>query len=426
MRQKPTTNARSASALPAMPESEPGVPPPENKKFYPALDGLRAVAVLMVFSAHYMGPHHPWMAWGWAGVDVFFVLSGFLITGVLFDTQDRTGRFRIFYIRRALRIFPLYYGVLFLALLTTPIFHWFWNRASLLWFVYLGNFSRFFFAHSNLIQPGGGTQYLDHLVGQPFTAHSPMLLLGHFWSLCVEEQFYLVWPLVVFSIGRRTTLRNLCLLSVPVLLAARVLCLLFAPKIALQYELLYRATPLRVDALLIGGALALMLRGPEAERVRRSAMPLLGIAAAGFLLWEGIFRYYTGSVYHPYAGAPVLTTVGYTLIDLVSGLLILALLRLDNPLAHALNHPALRGLGRISYGFYVFHDLFHIFIVRGFQRLFHREDFPHDHLLVAAVGFVLTLVLATLSYHFFEVPFLRLKDRFTIEGAGAPTAADVA
>jgi peptidoglycan/LPS O-acetylase OafA/YrhL len=95
---------------------------PANRVYYPALDGLRAVAFIGVFLHHYMS-----LPYGWAGVDVFFVLSGFLITGILYDTQDEPHRARNFYIRRTLRIFPLYYGVLLFIFLLTPVLHWAWT-----------------------------------------------------------------------------------------------------------------------------------------------------------------------------------------------------------------------------------------------------------------------------------------------------------
>ncbi len=112
------------------------------------------------------------------------------------------------------------------------------------------------------------------------------------------------------------------------------------------------------------------------------------------------------------AGAPILTTLGYTLIDLASVLLILSILSIDNPLARVLNLAPLRYLGRISYGFYVFHDMFHAEIIFGIRRLVGWEDFRHDRLVYGVLGFLLTVVLATLSYRFYETPFLRLKSRF--------------
>ena len=94
---------------------------PDNNAFFPALDGLRALAFLMVFGFHYLQ-----MPWGWTGVDIFFVLSGFLITGILFDSCHHPHRIRNFYLRRTLRIFPLYYGVFLLLVILDPIFRWNW------------------------------------------------------------------------------------------------------------------------------------------------------------------------------------------------------------------------------------------------------------------------------------------------------------
>src|ERR1700735_4847882 len=111
---------------------------PENRVFYPALDGLRAIAFLMVFGQHYLQ-----IPWGWSGVDLFFVLSGFLITGILFDSRDDPFRVRNFYVRRTLRIFPLYYGVMAALLLMETFMlsphSWSWR----LWPVYFGNYARF-------------------------------------------------------------------------------------------------------------------------------------------------------------------------------------------------------------------------------------------------------------------------------------------
>ena len=147
----------------------------------------------------------------------------------------------------------------------------------------------------------------------------------------MEEQFYLVWPMVVFTVRKRTTLRTICLCSMPLVLAARIACVYVVPKPYLAQELLYRATPFRLDALLLGGLAALMLRGPEGARLVRIARPLLAVAVVGFLCWELLYRRVVGSFYHPYAGAPVLTTVGYTLLDLGSVLLILSILSIDHP-----------------------------------------------------------------------------------------------
>ena len=174
----------------------PGLPAPENKRFYPALDGLRAMAVLMVFFHHYVygafntqnDNSHAWhgfkgaLSWGWTGVDFFFVLSGFLITGILYDTRHTAHRFRNFYVRRTLRIFPLYYGVLLVGLFLTPIFHWVWHPGWMLWPFYLGNYARFIWISGSPLNLDAMENFRSSLPLQP-----PFILIfGHFWSLCVE------------------------------------------------------------------------------------------------------------------------------------------------------------------------------------------------------------------------------------------------
>jgi peptidoglycan/LPS O-acetylase OafA/YrhL len=389
----------------------PNLPASENKRFYPALDGLRAIAVLMVFYQHYLSFEgtRPALNWGWTGVDIFFVLSGFLITGILYDTRNTLHRFRNFYVRRTLRIFPLYYGVLLIGLLLTPIFRWIWHPVWILWPLYLGNYGRFIWLNDWM----QGTGVLDHLRSSlPFDP--PFLLyFGHFWSLCVEEQFYLVWPLLVFLIKDRVRLRNLCIAVCIFCLIARILCAWLLPQNYIDAEFLYRFTPLRADALLLGGALALMLRGPEAARLKRLLRPALSLFVAGFVLFEVLYRHAIHHFYSPVAGAPVLDTLGYTLIDLFAGILILLALAPGGILYRVLTIRQLRRLGQISYGFYVFHDIPHLAYGLLIDRIFPNVSDAASCNLTAAVALTGTLVLSYLSYRFFEAPFLRLKDCFT-------------
>jgi peptidoglycan/LPS O-acetylase OafA/YrhL len=389
----------------------PNLPASENKRFYPALDGLRAVAVLMVFYQHYLSPPdiRPAFNWGWTGVDIFFVLSGFLITGILYDTRNTLHRFRNFYVRRTLRIFPLYYGVLLIGLFLTPIFHWIWHPAWILWPLYLGNYGRFIWLDDWM----QGTGVLDHLRSslpfyQPF-----FLFFGHFWSLCVEEQFYLVWPLAVFLIKDRVRLRDLCIAVCILCLAARVACVWLLPQDYIDAEFLYRFTPLRADALLLGGALALMLRGPEAARLKQLLRPALSLFVAGFILFEILYRHAARHFYYPVAGAPVLDTLGYSLIDLFAGIIILLALNPGGIFYRVLTVKPLRRLGQMSYGFYVFHEIPHIAYFFLVDRYCSHIARPNHLTLTAMVAFAGTLLLSYLSFRFYEAPFLRLKDRFT-------------
>jgi len=383
------------------------LPASENKRFYPALDGLRALAVLMVFYEHYLN-FRPGLGWGWTGVDIFFVLSGFLITGILYDTRNTAHRFRNFYVRRTLRIFPLYYAVLIAALLLTPIFHWVWHPAWYLWPFYLGNYARFIW----LSDFAKNTLTLEHLRSS-VQFHTPFFFyLGHFWSLCVEEQFYLVWPLIVFFVKDRVRLRNLCIAVCALSLVARIACLYLVPQPYIQAELFYRLTPLRADALLFGGLLALMLRGPEAQWFSRILRPALYVFVAGFAIFEIISRLLVHHVYYPTVTAPGLSTIGFTLIDLFAGILILLSLEPSTLLYRVFTLKPLRRLGQMSYGFYVFHDIPHVAYTMLVSRLL--GPFRSDGYVVALVALVGTLTLSYLSYRFFETPFLRLKERFTV------------
>lgn len=382
---------------------------PENRAFYPALDGLRAVAFLMVFGQHYLA-----LAWGWTGVNLFFVLSGFLITGILYDTRNDLFRARNFYLRRTLRIFPLYYGVFFLLLLLAPAVHWNWNRYWLAWPLYLGNFLRFLSPSSAVYGSPLELAADAHLAAGRWLPHAD-LYLGHFWSLCVEEQFYLLWPWVVFWVKDRRRLIQFCVGYVVFGIALRFYLQAQAPGWMLSAELLYRFTPAQFDALLLGGLAALLWRGPHRAQLLRVAQVLAG---AGTLLaaW-----YLLVVVHHLRLSTPQYPawrlTLGLPFVNFYGAALIVCALRSGSLAFRLLHLRPLRWLGRLSYGAYVYHDILHNFYIHIAVKLLRTlgpRALHYQTPLTAILALPSTLILASLSFRFFEAPFLNLKDRWTL------------
>lgn len=381
---------------------------PENRVVYPALDGLRAIAFTMVLCEHYL-----FMPWGWTGVNVFFVLSGFLITGILYDTRNDRHRTRNFYIRRTLRIFPLYFGVALVLLLSTPYFRWEWNRYWIAWPLYVGNFLRFLSPHAGVagtpLQLAADAHlYSAGVLGRP-------LFFGHFWSLCVEEQFYLFWPAVVFWVARRRTLMWICAAVVVLDPLARVIAASYAPSWMMAGELTYRLTPFQLDSLLLGALLALLWRGGHRAWLIRTArwVAVIGVLLAAASITHGL------SISHGFANYPYPAwkqTWGLTYVNVVSGAVLVMALQPRTVVARLLSLPPLRWVGRISYGAYVFHDILHQQYAEIMLQI--RVPFVQHHLglFFAAFAYVCTLVLAWLSFRYFETPFLNLKERWTVRG----------
>lgn len=384
-----------------------GLPEPENRKFYPALDGLRAVAVLMVFCQHYMGLH-PSLNWGWTGVDLFFVLSGFLITGILYDTRGTAHRFYNFYMRRTLRIFPLYYAVLLIAVVAAPFLHWVWHPSVLLLPLYLANYSRFLWLGDWMRTPG----IIDHLRSSLSLQPPFYYQVGHFWSLCVEEQFYLIWAPVVFFVQDRVRLRNLCLIVCSACLAARIVGAIYLPPAYLDAEILYRATPFRIDALLMGGALALILRGPEMLKLELWLRRLAIALPLGLLLFDLIYKRVIHHYYFPTVGDKGLDTFGFTLIDLFAVSFVYVLLQPSGWIFRLFTFRLLRRLGQVSYGFYIFHDLLHGIYYHVGERVSVYLQLSPKH-ATALIALVATLAFSFASFRYFESPILRSKDRLT-------------
>jgi peptidoglycan/LPS O-acetylase OafA/YrhL len=388
----------------------------ESRVHYPALDGLRAVAFLLVFFYHYC-----WLPWGWCGVSFFFVLSGFLITGILLDTRDAPYRVRNFYVRRTLRIFPLYWGVFAFALLSTPFIHWNWSSAFLGWPLYIGNYLRYVSA----LAARPGAPLYPAASGQLFSAcfHGAELFFGHFWSLCVEEQFYLIWPWVVFFV-RRSRVLVLSTILVVVLPILRAVLHSTLPTWMIQGDILYRATPFQLDALILGAILAILWRTAPRQTLLRVGQLALPFLAAAAIIFTAVGMIHASP--HPLWGYVYPAweyTWGLSFFNLLGAALILDTLRQHSLVSRCFSVRPAQWLGRISYGAYVFHFLSAgCFISLGKHLAMHRGIPAEQAELLGqhwAWVFALpaTIVIAWLSFRYFESPFLSLKERLTVRPA---------
>lgn len=345
----------------------------------PELDSLRALAMAVVVWLHaatLAGPLQvaPLMRWGWTAVDLFFVISGYLITTILLRGRPTAGFLANFHARRSLRIWPIYYLALaaFLA-------------ANLLL--------------SHPFPTDGLPYYLTYTQNVPLTWGGVVppfcKAFAHCWSLAVEEQFYLIWPAAVL-IGGRKNLAPLCLVVMGLAVASRA-C-------GLDSQLLVT----RCDGLAIGGLLAGLLF--DEARVRKHASRLrLGLALTaavglGYLLVAEAFAF------GPATRKPLdLLAINGIYAALVGS----TVLASGHPALAALRSGRLIALGQISYGVYLYHNLLFALAQKAAGR-----DEPPAWLILAMIG--LTLVVAAASWRFVERPFLALKDRFPSGESPAP------
>jgi peptidoglycan/LPS O-acetylase OafA/YrhL len=368
---------------------------PLLKREMPGLDALRGVAVLSVVLYHGL---HWWLppsisispgarllsliaSPGWLGVNLFFVLSGFLITGILLDTRTRPNYWKSFYTRRVLRILPLYLVILLILR--------FYSGVSWIYFVlclfYMANFASARF----------GMGY------------------GPLWSLAVEEQFYLVWPFLV----RRLRPRWLAIVCLGSLFLSPLLRYLSVSRIVPMGNP-YSATWLVTDNLAAGTLIAILLRTPLATLSRVRSLTL-GVGLLSMALLIGGFRLHImnkttalGAAFQP-----------EPFILLFSALLLLSLQYGNHPRIFRLTRP-LRFYGYISYGLY----LFHVLGFSVYQDLF--SDFNHPLPVLTAGLLLLRLcgvlaavtVFCFLSRRYFEEYFLRLKDRLVPYTSSKPAS----
>lgn len=367
----------------------------------PQLDALRALAILAVIlhNAGAKGLEHPagifvklvefTATTGWVGVQLFFVLSGFLITGILLEGRGAPRQIPHFYMRRVLRIFPLYYAFLLVVFVLLPA---------------LGMMPR-----GLAVPPAHQFWYWSYLIdwAQPFLTS---VKLPHLWSLAVEEQFYLLWPILVVAMRPRT-LTYVCLGLILSAIVTRALLVHHHSAVAEQAA--YTFLVARWDALAVGALLALAVRDSVwYERLRvwtpRIALPLVGAV----LLQIVCIREF----------GPVSGTFGFlnqTTAAVLFGALIFASITPGGPgariLQHALSSPALRLIGKYSYAVYLVHiPIKYLWFSR--LGLLPVQPQAWEQVGVIAYNFlgvsILSTAVAFISWHVLEQPFLSLKRYF--------------
>jgi peptidoglycan/LPS O-acetylase OafA/YrhL len=387
---------------------QPGTGEPMHHQ--PRLDAFRAICISLVFLLHWGV-----LDCGWIGVQAFFVLSGYLITGILRAERERApagSYFLNFYARRSLRIFPLYFAYLLILVALARCLGNGSDLAPSLDYVLTPNLPYLLSYTQNLHAMGGG-------------ATGP--LFSHLWTLSVEEQFYLLWPLVVFLTPPKRLLQ-LSLVTIAAAVAIRWAALEFQLRTGLASvktagQFIYLFSGSHIDAFGFG---ALLTFRDESERLRR-ALPLLSrwvpvavVAAGAWMFLLGMLaRYPVGASslgwpsHLPYFYAYIW---GYTLLN---ALFFVVLANLDRLRLLADLRP-LQRLGRVSYGFYVFHKA-----AIEMTRLF-LDDYPgrpawYDALCGVA-AFAVAWAVSELSFRFFEGPIMRLKSRFARSADGGALA----
>lgn len=383
---------------------------PDNARI-PSLDGLRGIAIILVMLHHFS--FYGWETdpttkldlivkqislGGWIGVDLFFVLSGFLITGILVSTKEDRRYFKNFYMRRFFRIFPLYFGFLLAFIFFLPVI----DQAGA--------------QIQNQIseQAWYWTYLINWRIG--FQGWPKYYGIAHFWSLAVEEQFYLIWPAIVYLFSRKNMML-ICIILILVSPVIRVIMIMIGNDLAG-----YTVTFSRMDALALGGLLALLIReGYYSNLVHLTKWPvviLTGPIVLVYTLWRGSLE----------ADDYFVLALGFSMIALFfAGLLIFARFTpADKGIGRIFSSKPLRFFGKYSYGLYVFHHLVSIYLpMYGFSV----ESIPAikgSHLPgyfgFCLVATILSIGLAVASWHLWELPFLKLKRHYEYDRIGLQPA----
>jgi peptidoglycan/LPS O-acetylase OafA/YrhL len=381
------------------------------RHYVPALDGVRGLAILAVMLCHFTWYASPpdlvgrlaieTLRGGRYGVDLFFVLSGYLITGILYDAKRDRHYFRNFYGRRVLRIFPLYYAVLTLIFIVGPLLIR-WDRPG----------------EAAIVRAQGwlwlyATNLKNAFAGPEFFQQG-RLWVGHFWSLAIEEQFYLIWPVIILVLSRADAMR-LCLaliIGAPLLRVGLYRSLPFPEGL---YVTVY-FTLCKLDTLALGALLALAARSHSETRSYARYAPVVAIVAALLLAPLVVIKPdKVGTV-----GA-IVESAKLSIVCVMCGALVVHAVRRNGSGSSGkfFVHPGMRFLGKYSYGIYIFHDLCTpLFdgrlsatsLTRALRIPWYAGFAAH-----LALAFGLSIALALASWNLLEKHMLKLKRFFEHE-----------
>jgi peptidoglycan/LPS O-acetylase OafA/YrhL len=383
------------------PVQPPAVAPSQHAHHMPALDGIRGLAIALVMVQHFF----PFNDRGvtlldsvvfgvanrcWMGVDLFFVLSGFLITGILWRARGRDHFFRNFYMRRVLRIFPAYYLLLAIFFLLLPAL----SSAPI--DAYLSDSAPDAFWHwtylSNFRIAWRGEWY-------------EQLIPNVFWSLAIEEQFYMVWPAVIWFISRR----GLYALCTFLFFAALALRWVLALDPDVNWVTRFVLTPTRMDGLVLGSLLALLYQSAHRDSAKLK-QAILACGAIGLL----IVAYLTLQRHEGWQETPV-QTLRFTGIALASGALVWLCVTGENNtwLKRFFCLAPMRFLGKYSYALYLWHGPADALVRHFFppQELVFGSRVPAQ-LLFVSITTLVSIAAALLSWNLLERHCLRFKKAF--------------
>lgn len=386
-----------------------------SSQHIPILDGIRGMAILMVIICHTLGMFKNVggvygnsfqkfiffvLGSGWLGVDLFFVLSGFLITGILINSRGEQNYFINFYARRTLRIFPIYYLYITVVIFILPIFIPYMRDQI---HSYLGLY--YLYLH-NFVRIANGTL--------------PEYLFSHLWSLAVEEHFYLIWPLVVYMVNDRKIFNvGLAVIVGAVLFRCYFIFISEFRLGAIDYYV-YRLTFCRADALMLGAMLAYAVKNELLSKFLQKYWMVFfyGSGLASMILLVYAFLDGIGNMVDN--SNKTVHSIGFTLFSIFFTVLIYSLLnaRQGSFLSRFFDNTMMRFFGKYSYAMYILHVPLIAFVYANYLELASYDPLAKVLILFVAT-LSLTSVISWLSYHLIEKHFLSLK-RFFVSGRYEP------